>query len=636
MKTSRVPVILFFDIIFINLAFFGAFLLYTDFRGCDLYIGHFFNLSIPMTILKILIFYLFSLYRSIWEYASVEELVKVVFAVTLSNLISAGYIVVLNQELHFGILIVTYAFDTILIGANRFVYRVLRRLKYQKSILYKADTKRVLIVGSGSTAGLIASEIKTHPGRYGRLIGFIDDDKSKVGHLLGGVKILGDRDDIVGIAKRFNIDEIIIAIPTATNQDTKQILERCKLTNSKVTIVPGIVEIIGGEVSIDKARSVRAEDLLGRDIVELDVNGIAHYIENRIVMITGGGGSIGAEICRQVINLKPSKLVIIDIYENNAYELQYELAAKIDKNMELEILIASVRERDTIFEIVEKHRPDVIFHAAAHKHVPLMEASPKEAIKNNVFGTLNVAEAASKFGVKYFVMISSDKAVNPTSIMGASKRLCEMIIQALARTSETTKFVAVRFGNVLGSHASVIPLFEHQIKDGGPVTVTHKDVVRYFMTITEAARLVIQAGAIAKGGEIFILDMGEPVNIYHLALDLIRLSGLKPYEDIDIVFTGLRPGEKLFEELLLADEGITHTSYKKIYIAAPQNINFTELRKSLNILGEKIKVCTNNDVGVLLHDLVPAYKLSKNGNGSKGELLHTEMTYTMDDQMNLI
>lgn len=625
MKTSRVAVILVFDVIFVNLAFFGAFLLYTELRASDLNLGYFLQLSIPMTFLKILIYYFCSLYRSIWEYASVEELVRVVFAVTLSNFISAGYILVLQQEIYFGILIATFAFDNLFIGANRFVYRILRRVKYQKSILYKVDTNRILLVGSGSTAGLIASEIKTHSGRYGRLVGFIDDDKSKIGHLIGGVKVLGDRNDIECIAERFRIDEIILAIPTATNQDTKQILEKCKLTNSKVTIVPGIVEIIGGEISIEKARPVKVEDLLGRDVVELDVRGIAHYIENKTVLITGGGGSIGSEICRQIIYLKPSKIVILDIYENTAYELQYELSAKADKGIELEVLIASVRERDTILDIVEKHKPDVIFHAAAHKHVPLMEVSPKEAVKNNVFGTLNVAEAAHKFGVKYFVQISSDKAVNPTSIMGASKRLCEMIVQSLAKISET-KFVAVRFGNVLGSHASVIPLFEWQIKEGGPVTVTHKDVVRYFMTITEAARLVIQAGAIAKGGEVFILDMGEPVNIYNLAIDLIRLSGLKPYEDIDIVFTGLRPGEKLFEELLLADEGITRTSYNKIYIAAPQNINFIELKNRLVILGEKIKECTNDDVRVLLHDLVPTYRLSKNGNDREAVFSHAETT----------
>jgi len=618
MKKSRIAIIIVLDIIFVNLAFLGAIYINSGIRFIDLFIWYILYLSIPVTIVKVITFHFVSLYRSIWEFASVEELIRIVVAVSASMFFDVVFLLA-NQKFDLGIIIVAFSFEVLLIGGNRFIYRILRRIKYRKSIFHQENVKRILLVGSGSTASLIATEIKTHTGRYGRLVGFIDDDKSKLSQYMGGTKILGTSNDIVRISRLYHIDEIIIAMPTATAKDTKHILEICKLTNAKVTIVPGIVEIIGGKVSIDKARSVKVEDLLGREAVDLHINEVAQYIKDKTVLVTGGGGSIGSELCRQVLRLQPSKLVVVDIYENNAYDLQSELSTKISAGTSLEVYIASVRERDTVFNIIEKHKPDVIFHAAAHKHVPLMEVSPKEAIKNNVIGTLNIAEAAHKFRVEHFVLISSDKAVNPTSVMGASKRLCEMIVQAIAKTSKTI-FVAVRFGNVLGSNGSVIPLFERQIKEGGPLTVTHKEVVRYFMTITEASQLVIQAGAFAKGGEIFVLDMGEPVKIYNLALDLIKLSGLKPFEDIDIVLTGLRPGEKLFEELLLAEEGMTCTSHNKIYIAAPQHIDFVELRNRLNTLKETIKKCTDKDVGELLHEFVPEYHPSFKENGVKWQV----------------
>lgn len=606
MKVSKGILILIFDIIFVNIAFFGALYFHFNLQYIEQFLQHFLYVSVICTIIKIITYYSFALYKSIWEYASVEELIRVVLAVTLSGLLSLVFILSIYREFAPEVLIVTFAFEIILIGGNRFVYRILRRLNNHKRILYHESSKRILLIGSGSTASLIASEIKTHAGRYGSLIGFIDDDEDKIGNYIGGVKVLGNREDIQKISRKYNINEIILASPTLSQQDTLQILEKCKHTEAKVTIVPGIVEIIDGKVSMEKARPVNMEDLLGRQPVDLSIREIANYLEGKTVMVTGGGGSIGSELCRQIIKIKPAKLIILDIHENSIYNLQNELLHNISKSTELETLVASVRERDTIFSLVEKLKPDVIFHAAAHKHVPLMENCPKEAVKNNVFGTLNIAEAANEFLVSHFVLVSSDKAVNPTSIMGATKRLCEIIIQSLAKVS-ATKFVAVRFGNVLGSNGSVVPLFERQIREGGPVTVTHKDVVRYFMTITEASQLVVQAGAIAKGGEIFVLDMGKPLKIYNVALDLIKLSGLKPHEDIDIVFTGLRPGEKLFEELLMAEEGLTRTKFNKIHVGIPQYIDYIELKKRLLDLESKIKGCTDEEVGDLLHEFVPAY-----------------------------
>jgi len=605
-KAIRVAFIILIDIIFINLAFLVAILLYREGQLGISYVWEYLQANMISTLIKIIIYYGFSLYSSIWEYASIEELIKVVGAVTTSNLLNVGYLSVTGGSLFFGIYIINYVIEILLIGGNRFTYRIIRRLKHSKNILRQEDFKPILVVGSGSTASLIATEIKTHPKRYGRLIGFIDDDRAKKGKFIGGVKILGNRDDILSICARYKIQEIILAIPTATSKYTKEILDVCKLTNAKVTIVPGIVEIIDGNVSM-KIRPVEAEDLLGRNVVDLNIAEISGYIEAKTIMVTGGGGSIGAELCRQIIKFKPAKLVILDIYENSTYDLQIELLSKKYIETELVVLIASTRERGTVFQIIEEQKPDVIFHAAAHKHVPLMENSPKEAVKNNVFGTLNVVDAAHLFKVKHFVLISTDKAVNPTNVMGATKRLCEMIVQSLAKVSKT-KFVAVRFGNVLGSNGSVIPLFIRQIKEGGPVTVTHKDIVRYFMTIQEAAQLVIQAGAIAKGGEIFVLDMGEPVKIYNLALDLIKLSGLRPYEDIDIEFTGLRPGEKLYEELLMDEEGLTSTAHNKIYIGAPMDINFELLKNNLHALERKFSDCSGDDLRALLNTLVPTYK----------------------------
>jgi FlaA1/EpsC-like NDP-sugar epimerase len=374
-----------------------------------------------------------------------------------------------------------------------------------------------------------------------------------------------------------------------------------------VRIIPGIREMIDGQVSLNKIRDVEIDDLLGRDTVNLNVREVIGYIEGKIIMVTGGGGSIGSELCRQIARFNPGKLIILDNYENSAYEIQNELINDYENKLNLDVIIASVRDRDDIFAIVETFHPDVIFHAAAHKHVPLMERSPNEAIKNNVFGTRNVAEAAHEYGVDRFVMVSTDKAVNPTNIMGASKRICEMIVQGLAQQSKT-KFTAVRFGNVLGSNGSVVPLFKKQIREGGPVTVTHKEIIRYFMTIPEAAQLVIQSGAIARGGEIFVLDMGQPVRIYDLAVDLIKLSGLKLNEDIEIEIIGLRPGEKLYEELLMDEEGLSETRYEKIRVGRPGEIDYLKLKKTLDELIPILKFSAKNNIVDRVKDIVPTYK----------------------------
>ncbi|MEG0775061.1 nucleoside-diphosphate sugar epimerase/dehydratase, partial [Clostridium sp.] len=422
---------------------------------------------------------------------------------------------------------------------------------------------------------------------------------------ISGIKVLGNRDDIEGLAKKYSIDLILIAIPGLKDQDKKEIIRICSNTKVEVKTVPGVYEFIGGTLTLNQIRDVDVKDLLGREQIKLDHEGISEYLKDKRVLVTGGGGSIGSELCRQITQFKPKELMILDIYENNAYDLQMELQRKYP-NLKLKIFIASVRDKKRLESIFEENKPEVVFHAAAHKHVPLMEDNPTEAIKNNVFGTLNMAECADKYKVKRFVLISTDKAVNPTNIMGATKRMCEMIVQAQNKISNT-EYVAVRFGNVLGSNGSVIPLFKKQIAEGGPVTVTNKNITRFFMLIPEAAQLVLQAGAYAKGGEIFVLDMGKPVRIYDLALDLIRLSGFEPHKDIKIEVTGLRPGEKLFEELLMAQEGLQKTGHDKIFVGQPIFSDMEELKNKFNELREIINGETHWKVAEKIEEIVPTY-----------------------------
>ena len=479
-------------------------------------------------------------------------------------------------------------------------------------------TIRVMVVGGGAAGLALIKEMQDSEKSTYNPVCIADDDFEKRGKLVRGVKIGGTTYEVKRLAAQYDVQEIFVTMPAVDRKKVSEIVKRCQECNCPVKILPGIYQMANGEVTIAKLRQVDVQDLLGREQVRVNLDEIMGYIENKVVLVTGGGGSIGSELCRQIATHKPNTLIILDIYENNAYEIEQELK-RADPSLNLLTLIASVRDRDKIRDVFDKYRPQIVFHAAAHKHVPLMETSPNEAVKNNVFGTLNVAQCADEFAVETFVQISTDKAVNPTNIMGATKRICEMIIQTIGRHSKNTKFVAVRFGNVLGSNGSVIPLFKKQLAEGGPLTVTHKDIIRYFMTIPEAVSLVLQAGAYAKGGQIFVLDMGEPVRIYDLAYNLIKLSGFEPNVDIDIVCTGLRPGEKLYEERLMEEEGLQKTENGLISIAKPIELDEEKLWKLLAKLREEA-YAESDDVKKSVKELVPTYTIDKRD--SVAEALH--------------
>lgn len=469
--------------------------------------------------------------------------------------------------------------------------------------------KNLLIIGAGDAARDIIKTIKTKMKNEYNIVGIIDDNENKISYLISGVKILGDRYKIVDICKENKVDTIFFSIANISSKDKKEIIELCQQTGAQVRVLPGTQELIKGKNAMQSLRSVEIEDLLGRDPITLDNKNIESLIKDKPILVTGGGGSIGSELCRQIITYKPSKLIIFDIYENNLYNIEIELKSnKQFKNVEIVPIVGSVRDVKKLEKVFKDYNPYLVFHAAAHKHVPLMEGSPLEAIKNNVFGTYNVANCADKFGSKKFILISTDKAVNPTNIMGASKRICEMIIQAKSKTSKT-EFAAVRFGNVLGSNGSVIPLFKKQIEKGGPVTVTHKEITRFFMTIPEAVGLVLQAMSYAQGGEIFVLDMGEPVKIYDLAVSLIKLSGLEPNVDIPIEVTGLRPGEKLYEELLMQSEGLEKTEHDKIFIGELEKITEEQLEEKITTLRKMVEdeEITLEEIKFLMHGIVPTY-----------------------------
>ena len=492
----------------------------------------------------------------------------------------------------------------------RFSYRIMRMLQNRRLNMFTKNNKRMncMIVGAGAAGNAILKEIESSNYLTVHVACAIDDNPGCHGKYLRGVPIVGDTKSIPENVGKYSIDEIIIAIPSASRQKIKPILEICKETGCRLRILPGMYQLINGDVSVSKLREVQIEDLLGRDPIEVNVDEIIGYVRNKVILVTGGGGSIGSELCRQIAQHHPQRLIILDIYENSAYEIQQELKQKYPE-LDMVVLIGSVRNTARVNEIFKTYRPDIVYHAAAHKHVPLMEDSPNEAIKNNVFGTLKVATAADKYGSKRFVLISTDKAVNPTNIMGASKRICEMIVQNLNRKSKT-EYVAVRFGNVLGSNGSVIPLFKKQIEQGGPVTVTSPDIIRYFMTIPEAVSLVLQAGAYAKGGEIFVLDMGEPMKIVDLATNLIKLSGYRVDEDIKIEFIGLRPGEKMYEELLMNEEGLKETANKMIHIGKPIEYDAEEFEKQLERLRQASKD-EEEDIRALVKDIVSTYTYEK-------------------------
>ncbi|MGG5460556.1 polysaccharide biosynthesis protein [Clostridium sp. B9] len=570
---------------------------------------------------------LFKMYKSIWKIAGIDEVVYGFLACFISTTINFIVMTLIPDRIPYIVIILAGFFITIGVVALRISFRIYRRMAIYGELLIRSnkneELESVLIVGAGACGHLILDEIRDKPNNKQKIVGFIDDNLNKVGTYLSGVKVLGDRSKIEEISELYNIDLILIAMPSVSAEEKKKIIDICQATKRKIKIIPGMYELIDGKVSLSKMRDVDLRDLLGREQVELDKNEIKKYIEDKIILVTGGGGSIGSELCRQISRFSPKLLLILDIYENNAYELENELKRKFPE-LNMKVLIASVRDEKRINNIFSIYNPQVVFHAAAHKHVPLMEDSPGEAIKNNVLGTLNVAECSRRHGVERFVLISTDKAVNPTNVMGASKRLCEMIVQAINKEC-STEFAAVRFGNVLGSNGSVIPLFKKQIAEGGPITLTHKEITRYFMLIPEAAQLVLQAGVYANGGEIFVLDMGKPVKIYDLASELIKLSGFEPNVDIDIKVTGLRPGEKLYEELLMDEEGLKETRHKKIFIGKPGEYDLDRLKLGITALLDISKLGDDEMLKTALQFIVKTYKRDED---IKKENTLDEVAYT--------
>lgn len=561
------------------------------------------------------VFLCFRLYDKMWRYADIEDFFYAGIASLTANLVFMSFTMIIGTDenrLNYGarIYIIMSLLSTFLTFIFRLVYR-LNKIIERKNTNNK-NRRRLMIVGGGEGAATVLSELAKSPENEYVPICLVDDDPEKIGRRIGGVKIEGSTYDIPEICEREDIEVILFTISQINLADKKRILDICAKTHLEVKIIPNVYGLIKDGASVtSKIRQVEVEDLLGREPIVFDTEKYGAYITGQTVLVTGGGGSIGSELCRQIAKLSPKKLIILDIYENNAYEIQQELIRQYHEKLNLDTQIASVRDKRKLDYLFSQNKIDVIFHAAAHKHVPLMETTPEEAVKNNVFGTLNLVLLADKYHVKKFVQISTDKAVNPTNIMGATKRICEMIVQTMDKQSET-KFVAVRFGNVLGSNGSVIPLFKEQIREGGPVTVTHPDIIRFFMTIPEAVSLVLTAGGLAKGGEIFILDMGEPVKILTLAENLIRLSGFRPYEDIPIEFTGLRPGEKLYEEILLNEEGMKKTANKKIFIGKPIELDTEKFHEKLI---ELKKVALKNDkdgIDKLIAEIVPTFNHMKN------------------------
>jgi len=605
---NRILALILLDIMSIVVASFAALYIRFDFSFEGIpqeYLIKFENIIVYNIVLTLLFFALWKLYKSVWRYASATELLNIVFATTCASIAQMILCHILNQKMPRSYYVLYWFLLFGMTCTIRFSYRILRLINSKRTELRtKKEGSNVMIIGAGAAANAILKEIETS--RYLNLNPkcIIDDNPGCRGKFLRGVPIVGDRNKIIDAVGQYNVDEIIFAIPSANTHVKKEILDICKETGCKMRTLPGMYQLINGDVSVAKLKEVEIEDLLGRDPIEINTEEVLNYVKDKVVLVTGGGGSIGSELCRQIAGHQPKQLIIVDIYENNAYEIQQELTQKYSE-LNLVVLVASVRNTTRIEKIFETYSPDIVYHAAAHKHVPLMETSPTEAIKNNVFGTYKTAQAAAKYGVKKFVLISTDKAVNPTNIMGASKRICEMIIQMMNHTTNTN-FVAVRFGNVLGSNGSVIPLFKKQIAVGGPVTVTDPNIVRYFMTIPEAVSLVLQAGAYAKGGEIFVLNMGEPVKILDLATNLIKLSGYKPGEDIEIKFTGLRPGEKMYEELLMNEEGLRETANKMIFIGKPIEFDEIEFRRQLDLL-EQEAVNEDGDIRSEVMKIVPTY-----------------------------
>lgn len=608
---NRIIMLGILDVMAILIASFMSIYLRFEFKFGDIpryFLEYYLNI-LPFTVVTgLLFFWLCKLYKSVWRYASATEMINIAVATTGAAVVQVIFCYATGNRMPRSYYVLYWFFLFMLICVIRFSYRLLRIMNFRrKRNVDGVICSNVMVIGAGAAGNTILKEIESSQLVHQKVKCIIDDGEGCKGKMLRGIPIVGGREKIAEAVRIYGIDEIIFAIPSASVKERKEILEICKETGCKLRALPGIYQLINGEISVSKLKDVEIEDLLGREPVKINIDDIIGYVSGKVVMVTGGGGSIGSELCRQIAVHNPKQLIILDIYENNAYEIQQELVHKYPK-LNMKVLVASVRNTNRIQEIFKTYRPEIVYHAAAHKHVPLMEESPNEAVKNNVFGTYKTAQAAVKYGVEKFVLISTDKAVNPTNVMGATKRICEMIIQMMNEISNTN-FVAVRFGNVLGSNGSVIPLFKKQIANGGPVTVTHPDIVRYFMTIPEAVSLVLQAGAYAKGGEIFVLDMGEPVKILDLAQNLIKLSGYKVGEDIEIKFTGLRMGEKMYEELLMNEEGLTKTENEMIFIGKPIEFDTDEFREQLSRLQEMAN-SESGDARKLIKEIVTTYQMN--------------------------
>ncbi|MBR4470696.1 MAG: polysaccharide biosynthesis protein [Erysipelotrichaceae bacterium] len=624
-------ILMLYDFVTICFSYFFGLWLRFDFRFSAIpshYLSVYYKMAIPFALCCIAFYLFFKLYRSIWRFASYNELTNIIIANIICGSFNYAVTRVFGARMPISYHLVGFVSQMIFCMAIRFSYRFILMIKRQW--MNSRNATRVMLIGAGDAGMTIIRDVNKNMESSSRVVCIIDDNTNKYGRYIEGVPVVGGRDDILKNVEKYNINEIYFAIPSASSSQRRDILNICRETDCEIKVLPGIQQIVNGDVSVNMMKNVAIEDLLGRDVVKVNNEEIFGFINKKVILVTGGGGSIGSELCRQIAKHNPKQLIIFDIYENNAYDIQQELKRSYP-DLDLVVMIGSVRDSKRVDYVFHKYRPEIVYHAAAHKHVPLMEASPNEAIKNNTIGTFKVAYAAVKYGTKRFVMISTDKAVNPTNIMGASKRMCEMVIQTfdkLIKNKKTdkltvvedcfsevgvkelignTEFVAVRFGNVLGSNGSVIPLFKKQIEAGGPVTVTHPDIIRYFMTIPEAVSLVLQAGVYAKGGEIFVLDMGEPVKIDTLARNLIKLSGFKPDEDIKIIYTGLRPGEKLYEEKLLDAEDNGRTDNDLIFVGKPLEINedvFLEQLKELYIASN------NNDENIfdLVEKTVSTYR----------------------------
>ena len=606
---NRIIALVLMDIMCIVVTSFGALYIRYEFsfKSIDpVFLQSYENIMVPNILMTLSFFALWKLYKSVWRYASANELINIIMAAACTSMAQLIFCTVTGNRMPRSYYVLYCFLLTTATCCIRFGYRILRIINNKRASMVERKQKvSTMIIGAGAACNMILKELESS--QYLNLCArcIIDDQPGCHGKLMRGIPIVGGRDCILDAVEQYGIDEIIFAIPSANTQTKKEILDICKESGCKLRTVPGTYQLINGDVSVSALKEVEIEDLLGREPIEINSEEVLGYVRDRVVLVTGGGGSIGGELCRQIAAHSPRQLIILDIYENNAYEIQQELIRRYPE-LNLVVLIGSVRNTNRVNSIFETYRPEIVYHAAAHKHVPLMEDSPNEAIKNNVMGTYKIATAADRYGVDRFVLISTDKAVNPANVMGASKRICEMIVQMMNRKSGTN-FVAVRFGNVLGSNGSVIPLFKQQIAEGGPVTVTDPEIIRYFMTIPEAVSLVLQAGAYARGGEIFVLDMGEPMKILDLAVNLIKLSGYRPGEDLEIRFTGLRPGEKMYEELLIQQESLEKTANRMIFIEKPTYFNEEIFERQLEKLIAAAKK-ESSDIRREIREIVGTYR----------------------------